>query len=78
MFFLIFLVGVGTHYIYRGMDLFGFWIFGWILGGFCGMKEIKKSASPKKTAPVGVGVGQRGWGHWRGGRKILRPYKWVE
>ena len=41
MFFLIFLVGVGTHYIYRGlgMDLFGFWI----LGGFCGMKEIKKS-----------------------------------
>ena len=45
MFFLIFLVGVGTHYIYRGlgMDLFGFWIFGWILGGFCGMKEIKKS-----------------------------------
>ena len=42
MFFSIFLVGVGTHYIYRGlwvgMDLFGFWIF-----GFCGMKEIKKS-----------------------------------
>ena len=34
-------LGVGTHYIYRGlgMDLFGFWI----LGGFCGMKEIKKS-----------------------------------
>ena len=42
---------MGTHYIYRGlgMDLFGFWIlefwvdFGWILGGFCGMEEIKKS-----------------------------------
>ena len=32
-----------TLYIYRGlgMDLFGFWIFGWI----CGMKEIKKSGS---------------------------------
>ena len=32
MFFSIFLAGVGTHYIYRGlgMDLFGFWI----LGGF--------------------------------------------
>ena len=26
-----------------GMDLFGFLDFGWILGGFCGMKEIKKS-----------------------------------
>ena len=39
------------------MDLFGFWIFGWILGGFCGMKEIKKSASPKKNLPVEVGVG---------------------
>ena len=25
------------------MDLFGFWILGWILGGFCGMEEIKKS-----------------------------------
>ena len=38
-------MGVGTHYIYRGlgMDLFGFWIFGWFLGGFCGMKENKKS-----------------------------------
>ena len=35
-------MGVGTHYIYRGL-------VGWIcldfgfLGGFCGMKEIKKS-----------------------------------
>ena len=25
------------------MDLFGFWIFGWMLGGFGGMKEIKES-----------------------------------
>ena len=34
-----------VHIIYIGvcgMDLFGFWIFGF-LGGFCGMKEIKKS-----------------------------------
>ena len=63
MFFLIFLVGVGTHYIYRGlgMDLFGFWIFGWILGGFCGMKEIKKSASPKKNCACGDWRG-RLWG----------------
>ena len=50
MFFSIFLVGGfiwgWVHIIYIGvwvMDLFGFWIFGWILGGFCGMKEIKKS-----------------------------------
>ena len=60
MFFLFFLVGGfiwgWVHIIYIGiwgwiyLD-FGFWVdFGW-------MKEIKKSASPKKTAPVGVGVG---------------------
>ena len=39
---------MGTHYIYRGLGdgfiwILDFWIFGWILGGFCGMKEIKKS-----------------------------------
>ena len=39
-------MGVGTHYIYRGlgMRVCGMWLFGfWILGGFRGMKEIKKS-----------------------------------
>ena len=39
----------------------GFWGCG--LGG---MEEIKKSASPKKTAAVGVGVGQRGYQGWHG------------
>ena len=65
----------------------GFWGFG--LGG---MKEIKKSASPKKKPLRGKKVGfaekkLRLWGlawaaAWvwalRGVRKILRPYKWVE
>ena len=40
--FLIFLVGVGTHYIYRGLVGWGYLDFGF-LGGFRGMKEIKKS-----------------------------------
>ena len=34
--------GVGTHYIYRGLVGWGYLDFGF-LGGFCGMKEIKKS-----------------------------------
>ena len=44
--FFDFFGGGWVHIIYIGvwvMDLFGFWIFGWILGGFRGMKEIKKS-----------------------------------
>ena len=37
---MIFLAGVGTHYIYRGVGD----VFVWILDfGLCGMKEIKKS-----------------------------------
>ena len=39
-------MGVGTHYIYRGLVGWGYLDFGflgWILGGFCEMKENKKS-----------------------------------
>ena len=39
---MIFLAGVGTHYIYRGFGDGFVWILDF-WGGFCGMKEIKKS-----------------------------------
>ena len=68
MFFLIFFVGVGTHYIYRGlgMDLFGFWIldfwvdFGWILWDEgeqkVGFAEKKLRLWVLAWGSVGVGI----------------------
>ena len=75
-------MGVGTHYIYIGvwvMDLFGFWIFGvdfgWILWD---EGEQKVGFAEKKLRLWGLAWAAVGVWALRGGRKILRPYKWVE